>query len=86
MRTTSEMPISAYRRTASRKVARRSAVEADGEPGTPMTVNFELEGQEFIALNGGPHFQFTTTVDRAVRAELAQPTLFFVGLSMGVEF
>jgi hypothetical protein len=33
----------------------------------------------------GPHFQFTTTVDRAVRAELAQPTLFFVGLSMGVE-
>jgi hypothetical protein len=34
----------------------------------------------------GPHFQFTTTVDRAVRAELAQPTLFFVGLVTGVEF
>jgi len=34
----------------------------------------------------GPHFQFTTTVDRAMRAELAQPTWFFVGLTTGVEF
>jgi hypothetical protein len=34
----------------------------------------------------GPHVQFTTTVDRAVRAELAQPTFFFVGLATGVEF
>jgi hypothetical protein len=34
----------------------------------------------------GPHFQFTTTVDRAVRAELTQPTWFFVGLTTGVEF
>jgi hypothetical protein len=34
----------------------------------------------------GPHVQFTTTVDRAVRAELAQPTWFFVGLTTGVEF
>lgn len=34
----------------------------------------------------GPHFQFTTTVDRAVRAELAQPTFFHVALATGVEF
>jgi len=30
-----------------------------GEPGTAMVVTFELEGQSFIALNGGPHHQFT---------------------------
>ena len=24
--------------------------------GTVMTVEFQLEGQQFIALNGGPHF------------------------------
>lgn len=24
-----------------------------------MTVEFELDGQHFIALNGGPHFKFT---------------------------
>jgi predicted 3-demethylubiquinone-9 3-methyltransferase (glyoxalase superfamily) len=33
-----------------------------GEPGTAMTVNFELEGQEFIALNGGPQFSFTEAI------------------------
>jgi hypothetical protein len=34
----------------------------------------------------GPHVQFSTIVDRAVRAELARPTVFFVGLTTGVEF
>ena len=34
----------------------------------------------------GPSFEFSTTVNRAVRAELAHPTLFFVGLVTGVEF
>jgi predicted 3-demethylubiquinone-9 3-methyltransferase (glyoxalase superfamily) len=33
-----------------------------GEPGTAMTVNFELEGQEFIALNGGPQYSFTEAI------------------------
>ncbi|HEU4355240.1 MAG TPA: VOC family protein [Actinomycetota bacterium] len=33
-----------------------------GEPGTAMTVTFQLEGQEFIALNGGPEFPFTEAV------------------------
>jgi hypothetical protein len=33
-----------------------------------------------------PYFEFSTTVNRAVRAALAHPTLFFVGLVTGVEF
>jgi predicted 3-demethylubiquinone-9 3-methyltransferase (glyoxalase superfamily) len=33
-----------------------------GMPGTVMTVNFELDGQEFIALNGGPEFKFTEAI------------------------
>jgi predicted 3-demethylubiquinone-9 3-methyltransferase (glyoxalase superfamily) len=32
------------------------------EAGTVMTVSFQLEGQEFIALNGGPEFPFTAAV------------------------
>ena len=28
----------------------------------PMTVTFELEGVEFMALNGGPHHKFTEAV------------------------
>ncbi|RKN09306.1 VOC family protein [Streptomyces radicis] len=30
--------------------------------GTVMTVTFELAGQRYIALNGGPHFAFTEAV------------------------
>lgn len=33
-----------------------------GEPGTVMTVMFELAGQEFMALNGGPHDKFNDSV------------------------
>ena len=37
----------------------RSGEAGPGEPGTAMVVAFELEGQRFTALNGGPHHQFT---------------------------
>lgn len=33
-----------------------------GEPGTAMTVTFELAGQQFIALNGGPEFTFNEAI------------------------
>ncbi|SCK53010.1 Glyoxalase superfamily enzyme, possibly 3-demethylubiquinone-9 3-methyltransferase [Streptomyces sp. WMMB 714] len=33
-----------------------------GEPGTVMTISFELAGQRYIALNGGPEFHFTEAV------------------------
>ncbi len=35
------------------------AAKASGRPkGSVMTVAFELDGQEFVALNGGPLFKF----------------------------
>jgi predicted 3-demethylubiquinone-9 3-methyltransferase (glyoxalase superfamily) len=30
--------------------------------GSVMTIEFQLEGQKFVALNGGPHFKFTEEV------------------------
>jgi predicted 3-demethylubiquinone-9 3-methyltransferase (glyoxalase superfamily) len=33
-----------------------------GPKGSVMTVAFQLDGQEFIALNGGPHFKFTEAI------------------------
>ena len=33
-----------------------------GQPGTVMTATFQLEGQEFMALNGGPEFKFTEAI------------------------
>jgi predicted 3-demethylubiquinone-9 3-methyltransferase (glyoxalase superfamily) len=40
-----------------------------GPKGSVMTVNFQLEGQEFIALNGGPHFKFTEAISLLVNCD-----------------
>ncbi|HEU5299282.1 MAG TPA: VOC family protein [bacterium] len=40
-----------------------------GPKGTAMTVTFQLEGQQFIALNGGPHFKFTEAISLLVSCE-----------------
>ncbi|MET9339622.1 VOC family protein [Nonomuraea sp. NPDC003804] len=36
---------------------------------TPMMVTFELEGQRFLALNGGPQFRFTEAISLYVDCE-----------------
>jgi predicted 3-demethylubiquinone-9 3-methyltransferase (glyoxalase superfamily) len=38
-------------------------------PGTVMTVEFELNGQRFTALNGGPQFKFTEAVSFQIMCE-----------------
>jgi predicted 3-demethylubiquinone-9 3-methyltransferase (glyoxalase superfamily) len=38
-------------------------------PGTVMTVDFELDGQHFTALNGGPHFRLTPAVSFVVHCK-----------------
>jgi predicted 3-demethylubiquinone-9 3-methyltransferase (glyoxalase superfamily) len=44
--------------------------KASGRPkGTAMTVAFQLEGQDFVALNGGPHFKFTEAVSFVVNCK-----------------
>jgi predicted 3-demethylubiquinone-9 3-methyltransferase (glyoxalase superfamily) len=40
-----------------------------GPKGSVMTASFELEGQHFTALNGGPHFKFTEAVSFVVSCE-----------------
>jgi predicted 3-demethylubiquinone-9 3-methyltransferase (glyoxalase superfamily) len=40
-----------------------------GPKGTAMTVSFQLEGQDFTALNGGPHYQFTPAISLYVNCE-----------------
>ena len=37
-----------------------------GPKGSVMTVTFQLDGHEFIALNGGPHFKFTEAISFSV--------------------
>ena len=55
-----------------------------GPAGSVMTVAFELDGQPFTALNGGPHFKFTEAVSFVVHCE-TQPEVdeFWEKLSEG---
>jgi predicted 3-demethylubiquinone-9 3-methyltransferase (glyoxalase superfamily) len=43
-----------------------------GPAGTVLTVAFQLEGQEFVALNGGPQFKFTEAISLSVNCETQQ--------------
>ncbi len=43
-----------------------------GPKGSVMTVAFELEGQNFTAINGGPHFKFTEAISFVVNCESQQ--------------
>ena len=40
-----------------------------GPPGSVKTIMFRLDGQEFMALNGGPHFRFNEAVSFVVSCE-----------------
>jgi predicted 3-demethylubiquinone-9 3-methyltransferase (glyoxalase superfamily) len=44
--------------------------EIHGKPaGSVLTVSFEIEGREFMALNGGPLFKFTEAISLVVNCE-----------------
>ena len=48
----------------------RASSAAAGLPeGSVMTVEFQLDGQKYVALNGGPHFKFTEAVSFVVNCE-----------------
>ena len=47
-----------------------AGAKASGRPkGSVMTVEFELDGHEFLALNGGPLFKFTEAISLVVNCE-----------------
>jgi predicted 3-demethylubiquinone-9 3-methyltransferase (glyoxalase superfamily) len=50
-----------------------------GPKGTVMTVEFELNGQQFVALNGGPEFKFTEAISFVVNCESQEEIDYFWG-------
>jgi predicted 3-demethylubiquinone-9 3-methyltransferase (glyoxalase superfamily) len=50
-----------------------AGAEVSGRPkGTVMVVTFQLDGQEFLALNGGPQFKFTEAISLVANCETQQ--------------
>ncbi|MGQ0587291.1 MAG: VOC family protein [Gammaproteobacteria bacterium] len=59
---------SIFRKSKLGKIARYPE-GSPGKPGSVMTVEFKLEGQDYVALNGGPHFKFTEAVSLTVNCK-----------------
>jgi predicted 3-demethylubiquinone-9 3-methyltransferase (glyoxalase superfamily) len=59
---------------------RQSARYPEGSPGpkgTIMMIEFELDGQEFIALNAGPHFKFTEAISLVVHCKTQEEVDYY---------
>jgi predicted 3-demethylubiquinone-9 3-methyltransferase (glyoxalase superfamily) len=55
-----------------------------GKKGSVMTIAFELAGQSFVALNGGPSFSFSQGISLCVNCETqAELDLLWEGLAAG---
>ena len=78
---------SIFRNSKIGKVARydKANEKVSGQPaGSVMTVEFQLEGQDFVALNGGPHFKFNEAVSFVVNCSTqAEVDRFWAKLSAG---
>lgn len=64
--------VSLFKNSKVLEVARygEAGAKVSGRPqGSVMTVKFQLEGQEFVALNGGPLFKFTEAISLIVNCE-----------------
>ena len=51
--------VSVFKNSKVKEMTHYTGEEPSGQQGQVMTVSFELDGQEFVALNGGPQFKFT---------------------------
>jgi predicted 3-demethylubiquinone-9 3-methyltransferase (glyoxalase superfamily) len=72
--------ISVFKNGAIRKISRYGKAGRDvhgKEPGTVLTVEFEIEGQIFTALNGGPQFKFNEAVSFQVFCDTQQEIDYF---------
>jgi predicted 3-demethylubiquinone-9 3-methyltransferase (glyoxalase superfamily) len=72
--------VSVFKNSKVKNVTRyeEEGAKASGRPaGSVMTVEFELDGQDFTALNGGPHFKLTEAVSFVVNCETQEEVDYF---------
>ncbi len=79
--------VSIFKNSTVGKIARydEAGAKASGRPaGTVMTVEFKLDGLEFVALNGGPIFPFTEAISLVVNCKTqAEVDYYWKKLSAG---
>ncbi len=77
--------VSIFKNSKILKIARHGEA-GTGTQGDVMTVEFQLDGQKFVALNGGPRFKFTEAISFVVDCKTQQEVdEFWEKLSEGGE-
>ena len=61
--------VSVFKNSKVKEISHYTGEEPLGKKGSVMTLAFELDGEEFVALNGGPRFKFTEAVSFVVNCE-----------------
>ncbi|MGH7185829.1 MAG: VOC family protein [Pseudomonadota bacterium] len=72
--------VAIFKNSRVRSVARYDdeGAKASGRPkGSVMTVAFELDGQGFVALNGGPHFKITEAISFIINCRTQKEVDYF---------
>jgi predicted 3-demethylubiquinone-9 3-methyltransferase (glyoxalase superfamily) len=72
--------VSVFKNSKIGKVSRygKEGHEVHGrKAGTVMTVEFEIEGHKFLALNGGPHFKFNEAVSFQIHCQSQEEVDYF---------
>ena len=72
--------VSIFKNSKIRNMTRygEAGAKASGRPkGSVMTAQFQLDGQDFVAINGGPHFKFTEAVSFVVNCETQDEVDYF---------
>ena len=61
--------VSVFKNSKVKQITHYTGEEFPEKKGQVMTVSFELDGQEFTALNGGPEFKFTEAVSFVINCD-----------------
>jgi predicted 3-demethylubiquinone-9 3-methyltransferase (glyoxalase superfamily) len=69
--------VSIFKNSKVNEITRYTGEEPVGQKGSVMTAAFELDGQEFVALNGGPLFKFNESVSFVVNCDTQEEIDYF---------
>ena len=61
--------VSVFKNSKVKQITHYTGEEFSEKKGQVMTLSFELNGQEFTALNGGPQFKFTEAVSFVINCD-----------------
>ena len=71
--------VSVFKNSKVKQITHYAGEEFPEKKGQVMTVSFELDGQEFTALNGGPDFKFTEAVSFVINCDTQEEIDYYWG-------